>query len=85
MDRTPKEEVWNKVFASQIMVGTVFEQVFANKDLLAVLKGCWRVTNYFLNRTAQEAVKPGHKVHLSEMLIGSRPGQTRMKPRDLSV
>ena len=42
------------------MVGTVFEQVFANKDLLAVLKGCWRVTNYFLNRTAQEAVKSGH-------------------------
>lgn len=42
------------------MVGTVFEQVFANKDLLAVLNGCWRVTNYFLNRTAQEAVKSGH-------------------------
>ena len=42
------------------MVGTVFEQVFANKDLLAVLNGCWRVTYYVLNRTAQEAVKSGH-------------------------
>ena len=42
------------------MVGTVFEQVFANKDLLAVLKDCWRVTNYFFNRTAQEAVKSSH-------------------------
>ena len=39
---------------------TVFGRVFADKDLLALLKYCWRVTNYLVNRTAQEAVKSGH-------------------------
>jgi len=47
---------------------TVFASVFADKDLLALLKYCWRVTNYLVNRTAQEAVKSGH-IHLDHVKV----------------